>query len=49
MAKKTTKKPKEERVTYRGQTFTVLERTENRVKLTDGAIHFWAWAKDVKA
>jgi len=41
------KKEQADRVTYRGQTFIVLERTENRVKLTDGTIHFWTWAKNV--
>jgi len=43
------KKEQADRVTYKGQTFTVLDRTDNRVMLTDGLIHFWVWAKDVQA
>lgn len=43
------KKQQADRVTYKGQTFTVLDRTDNRVMLTDGTMHFWVWAKDVKA
>ena len=51
-AKKTTKKAKAtkaEAVTYKGKTFEVLERTGDKVKLTDGVIHFWAKASDVDA
>ena len=42
--KKTTKK-----VTYKGQKYTVLDRTDDKVMLTDGQIHFWVKAKDVEA
>ena len=46
MAKQTkTKKT----VTYKGQKYTVLDRTEDKVMLTDGLIHFWVKAKDVEA
>lgn len=41
MAKKT--------VTYKGKKYTVLEKTDDRYKLTDGLIHFWVKAKDVEA
>lgn len=50
--KKSTKKAKvvkAESVTYMGKTFEVLERTGDKVKLTDGVIHFWAKASDVDA
>ena len=42
--KKTTKK-----VTYKGQKYTVLEQTDDRIMLTDGLIHFWVKASDVEA
>ena len=44
MAKQTKKT-----VTYKGQKYTVLDRTEDKVMLTDGLIHFWVKAKDVEA
>lgn len=51
--KKTTKKKattkKKETVTYKEQEYTVLDRVENRIMLTDGSIHFWVSAKDVSA
>lgn len=49
--KTTTKKaePKQEKVLYRDKEYTVLERGEQRVCLTDGLIHFWVRAKDVEA
>lgn len=47
MAEKKTKKPS--KVTYKGQKYEVLDRTEDRVMLTDGLIHFWVKAKDVTA
>ena len=50
--KKAAKKPKARKVetaTYKGQTYEVLERTGDKVKLTDGLIHFWAPAKNVEA
>ena len=43
------RQPKAEQVTYKGQTYEVLERQPDKVKLTDGLIHFWARAKDVTA
>ena len=46
--KATTKKPKAEAVTYRGRKYTVLERTDHKVKLTDGTIHFWVKADNVE-
>lgn len=45
--KKTTKK--KETVTYKEQEYTVLDRVENRIMLTDGSIHFWVSDKDVSA
>ena len=33
---------------YRDREYIVLERNEDKVKLTDGLIHFWAKAKDVE-
>ena len=47
--KKTTRKPKEDRVTaqYKGKTYDVLEQNEHCTKLTDGMIHFWVRNKDV--
>ena len=47
--KKITKKKDESVVEYRGKLFTVMERNDDRVLLTDGTIHFWARAKDVTA
>ena len=49
--KTTTKKaePKKDTVTYKGQEYTVLERGDNRICITDGLIHFWVKAKDVEA
>ena len=44
----TTKKPKAETVTYRDQKYTVLERNDHKVKLTDGIIHFWVKADNVE-
>lgn len=52
---KTTRKPRakkteqKEQATYKGQVYIVLDRTDNRVMLTDGLIHFWVWEKDVQA
>ena len=50
MAKKTeTKKTaKKETLTFKGQKYTVLDRHEGKVKLTDGLIHFWV-KEDVTA
>lgn len=45
-AEKTAKKI--DKVTYRDREYIVLERNEDKVKLTDGLIHFWAKAKDVE-
>lgn len=42
------KKEQAEQVTYKGQKYEVLERQPDKLKLTDGLIHFWAKAKDVK-
>ena len=41
------KKPQADLATYKGRTFEVLERNGNRVKLTDGTIHFWVKATDI--
>lgn len=43
---KKTKKPTA--VTYKGCKYEVLERTEQRVCLTDGTIHFWIKAEDIE-
>ena len=50
--KTATRKPKAKKLnvdlaTYKGRTFEVLERNDNRVKLTDGMIHFWVRATDL--
>lgn len=54
--KKTTRKPKEDKVTvpdpwvtcdYKGKTYEVLEINDNAVKLTDGMIHFWVKRSEV--
>lgn len=47
--KKTDAKKKTDKVTYNGQTYTVLDRTETKLMLTDGLIHFWVKADRVKA
>ena len=47
--KKAEPKKQKDTVTYRNKEFMVLEKTETQYKLTDGVIHFWANAKDVKA
>jgi len=46
---KKTRKPKAETVTYKDQKYTVLDRTPDRVMLTDGLIHFWVRTQDVEA
>lgn len=49
--KTTTKKaakPKTETVVYNKQKYTVLERNDRKVCLTDGTIHFWVKACDVE-
>lgn len=35
-------------VIYRGEKYTILDQTEDKVMLTDGLIHFWAKAEDVE-
>ena len=51
MAEKKTaaKKPKKNTVTYKNRQFTVLDRNERALKLTDGTIHFWVRADRVEA
>lgn len=46
--KKPGRPPKKKTVTYKDQMYTVLEKTEDKYKLTDGIIHFWVKAKDVR-
>ena len=41
-------KPKAETVVYKEQKYTVLERNDRKVCLTDGTIHFWVRATDVQ-
>lgn len=41
-------KPKADIVTYKGQKYTVLDRNDHKVCLTDGTIHFWVKATDVQ-
>lgn len=49
MAQKKSKKAKKtDTVEYKGQTYSVLEKTDTKYKLTDGVIHFWVKARDVK-
>lgn len=45
---KKTAKPKAETVVYKEQKYTVLERNDRKVCLTDGTIHFWVKACDVE-
>ena len=40
---------KKEYVTYNGRKYEVLEKIDDTYKLTDGLIHFYVKAKDVKA
>ncbi len=49
--KKTTKKKttKKNKVMFKEKEYEVLEQNENKVKLTDGSIHFWVKADDVSA
>ena len=47
--KKATKKTKKDTVVYKEQKYEVMELQPDRLKLTDGRIHFWVRAKDVKA
>lgn len=47
--KTTAKKPKKNTVTYKGKQFTVLEKNERSMKLTNGSIHFWVRADRVEA
>ena len=44
----TTEKPKKVTATYKGKEYTVLDRNEHKVCLTDGMIHFWVKANDVQ-
>ena len=46
--KATTKKSKADTATFRGQKYIVLERSDHKVKLTDGTIHFWVKASNVE-
>lgn len=46
--KKTTKKKnKAPWCIYNGKEYTILEEQDNKVKLTDGIIHFWAKKENV--
>ena len=50
--RKVTKKAKPKKVDaviYKGRTYEVLERTDDRLMLTDGLIHFWAKVSDIDA
>lgn len=47
--KTTAKKKKNNKVTYKNRQFTVLERTDRMLKLTNGSIHFWVRADRVEA
>lgn len=51
--KTTTRKPRAkknpEAVVFRGEKYSVLEENEQKYKLTNGIIHFWASKKDVTA
>ena len=40
---------KKETVTYNGKKYTVLEKGNGRILLTDGLIHFWVKEENVKA
>lgn len=41
-------KPKADTVTYKERKYTVMERNDQKVCLTDGTIHFWVRATDVQ-
>ena len=49
----TTRKPRAKKnpdaVVFRGEKYSVLEENEQKYKLTNGIIHFWANKKDVTA
>lgn len=45
----TKKRTRKETVTYKGEKYTVLEKVNGKVKLTDGLIHFWVKETDVEA
>ena len=50
--KRTTKKAKPrdpQSVTYKGRMYSIMDRTEDKLCITDGTIHFWVKAKDVDA
>ena len=47
--KKTTKKTTKKNIAvYNGQKYTILEEANDRIKLTDGTIHFWVKADKVE-
>ena len=48
--KEPTKEPKAKKneCLYRGLKYKVIEETEDKLKLTDGIIHFWAKKADVE-
>lgn len=49
----TTRKPRAKKnpdaVVFRGEKYSILEENEQKYKLTNGIIHFWASKKDVTA
>ena len=49
MAKKKTEDKKPAKVTYKKQKYTVMEEQGDKLKLTDGIIHFWVKKDNVEA
>lgn len=49
MARKKAEDKKPSKVTYKEQKYTVLEESGNKLKLTDGIIHFWVKKENVEA
>jgi len=46
--KKAAPKKSKDVATYKGEKYRILDRTEAKVKLTDGIIHFWVNISDVE-
>lgn len=47
--RKTRAKKNPDAVVFRGEKYSILEENEQKYKLTNGIIHFWANKKDVTA
>ena len=45
--KKQARKPRKQTVLYKDGKYEVLERTDTKVCITDGVIHFWVNAQNI--